>query len=587
MSRIIFNLAAKTDAAGRPNSKNQDNCWVCPDLTHWDASNDKLIGTDEDVELSDKGALLVVADGMGGMNAGEVASELVIKGIKKKFSNIPDSILTDENLIQTFIREAIVEADESIKNYAKEHKDAEGLGSTIVLLWLLNGRAFCGWCGDSRIYRFNPNNELVRLSHDHSYVQSLVDEGKISEEEAFDHPDGNIIIRSLGDNGSKANPELKVYDVYQRDVFLLCSDGLCGLLQDSEISEIIEATCTSSKDTLHGLWKKGEETGWSDNATIDILCIVDGGKPAKGRPDGYPKLAQKPIDKKDGSNKPMLVSDGDNIFAKILRPPYLYILLFVALCLLGLALYNVFGAKGGDENTNHEFNIEVPENGGNTTDVSTINNGAANVTNSQGGTGSVTNNSGNANANIGGNNRPTRQTGSQENPVPNQNHNGQPQNSNGGNNNTQQNANNGGINQGVIEQLNGNSSNSNGVQSSQSTEVYPSQGYLDLLRTVQRDYNNAKSAFATVKNQRWRTRSTDNTIEHYMNNIDNNLKSLRSDSKNYNALDNNQKELINAFTRLADDIDRIYFKYPAAPPREGLDENPDGDDSFYGGGRSF
>ena len=178
MSRIIFNLAAKCDAAGR--SQNQDNYWVCPDLTKWNAPTDKVLGTDEDIELSDKGALLVVADGMGGMNAGEVASQLVIEGIKKKFSKIPDSLLSNEAEIMSFIHSAIVESDESIKKYAKEHREAEGLGSTIVLLWLLNGRAFCGWCGDSRIYRFNPNNELVRLSHDHSYVQSLVDEGKIT-----------------------------------------------------------------------------------------------------------------------------------------------------------------------------------------------------------------------------------------------------------------------------------------------------------------------------------------------------------------------------------------------------------------------
>lgn len=80
MSRIIFNLAAKTDRAGRPSSPNQDNLWVCPDLTNFGAPIDKIVGTDEDVELSDKGALLVIADGMGGMNAGEVASKLVIDG---------------------------------------------------------------------------------------------------------------------------------------------------------------------------------------------------------------------------------------------------------------------------------------------------------------------------------------------------------------------------------------------------------------------------------------------------------------------------------------------------------------------------
>lgn len=74
---------------------------------------------------------------------------------------------------------------------------------------------------------------------------------------------------------------MRVYDIYQRDVFILCSDGLCGLLTDSEINETVESTCTSSKDSLEALWEKGQATGWTDNVTIDILCVSDGGKPAK------------------------------------------------------------------------------------------------------------------------------------------------------------------------------------------------------------------------------------------------------------------------------------------------------------------
>lgn len=354
MSRIIFNLAAKCEAAGR--SQNQDNYWICPDLGKWDAPTDGVVGTDEDVELSEKGALLVVADGMGGMNAGEKASELVIEGIKKKFSNIPDSLLSDEEEILKFIQSAIIEADELIKKYAKVHREAEGLGSTIVLLWLLNGRAFCGWCGDSRIYRFNPNNELIRLSHDHSYVQSLVDEGKITAEEAFEHPDGNIISKSLGDNGNKADPELKVYDVYQRDMFLLCSDGLCGILQDYEIGRIIEETCTSSKDTLKALWEKGEKIGWSDNSTINLLCIVDGGKPAKGRPDGYSKVVRKTAER-TYSLQSQIVSGGDKVSVNILKSPYFYIGAILVSCMFGFGLFHFFGDKVSEKNTNFEYSI--------------------------------------------------------------------------------------------------------------------------------------------------------------------------------------------------------------------------------------
>lgn len=569
MSRIIFNLAAKTDRAGRPSSPNQDNLWVCPDLTNFGASIDNIVGTDEDVELSDKGALLVVADGMGGMNAGEVASKLVIDGIKKKFSNIPKSILTDESEIKQFISNAIIESDESIKQYAKEHKEAEGLGSTIVLLWLLNGKAYCGWCGDSRIYRFNPNNELVRLSHDHSYVQSLVDEGKIPEEDAFDHPDGNIITKALGDNGNKADPELRIYDVYQRDVFLLCSDGLCGLLTDTEINDVIQTTCTSSKDSLKALWDKGQETGWSDNVSIDILCIVDGGKPAKGRPDGYPKITNRPIGKKE-TNKSNPVVKGKFSIAKFLKPPYLYIIAFVALCLMGIALYKTIVSKPTDQSSNQEFYIPTPN---------TNNEDASNQeSNSQ-----IEQNSQN-NSNSGNNNRPNngRPAGTQPNKPQNNNvNNNHNQNSNNQTNNNANNQSNGGINQGVIEQFNNNQHNN---QNSQPQEHYPSSDYLNLLQTVQKDYQTAKTAWATVKKQRYRTSSTDDVIDHYLSNINNNLHSLKDDKNNYNALDKSRKSTIAAFERLAKDLNANYYRnYSLGRNNHGYQNY----DDMYDGGRSI
>ncbi len=555
MSKIIFNLAAKCDAAGR--SQNQDNYWVCPDLTKWDASIDKVLGTDEDVELSEKGALLVVADGMGGMNAGEVASDLVVKGIKKKFSNIPDSILYDEEKIQNFIREAIVESDVSIKMYAKEHREAEGLGSTIVLLWLLDGRAFCGWCGDSRIYRFNPNNELVRLSHDHSYVQSLVDEGKITEDEAFEHPDGNIISKALGDSGKKADPEIRVYDVYSRDVFLLCSDGLCGLLQDTEINDVIQETCTSSKDSLDALWKKGEKAGWSDNATIDLLCVVDGGKPAKGRPDGYPKIARKIVERKDGSNKSQIVSGGENVFAK--KPPYLYILAFVALCLLGLALYNVLGPKEGDDNTNHEYSIEMSNN------VANNSNDQNNMINQQNNSSSTLNTQGGHNNNIGSRaNSLTNNYSGQENIHPNgsNNNHSSGQNPQRGNGNHQ-----GGnpINQGVINHLPQNGNNGT-IHSHLSTEQRPSPEYMQFFNNVLNDYNKASSAWNTIKRQQYKTTELENKVYDFTDNIDKNINELVRDQANYNALKDKGK--IQSFKNLRDDIKRNWNKYGYESPRD-------------------
>lgn len=553
MSRIIFNLAAKCDAAGR--SQNQDNYWVCPDLTKWNAPTDKVLGTDEDVELSEKGALLVVADGMGGMNAGEVASKLAIEGIKKKFSNIPDSLLSNEAEIMSFIHSAIVESDESIKKYAKEHREAEGLGSTIVLLWLLNGRAFCGWCGDSRIYRFNPNNELVRLSHDHSYVQSLVDEGKITEEEAFDHPDGNIISKALGDNGNKADPEIRVYDVYSRDVFLLCSDGLCGLLQDTEINDVIQDTCTSSKDSLDALWKKGEKAGWSDNATIDLLCIVDGGKPAKGRPDGYPKIARKPVEKKE-LNKVQVVSINENVFAKILKPPYLYILAVVALCLLCLALYNFFGSKDDDRNTNHEYNIEVPNN--NSDDFN-------NSSNEQGNGSSAVSNQGGQNTNSGGrNNSQTNQ-----NPA---HGGGRTNGSNSANSSNQNNQQNNGNNQA--------GESSNGVPGNITEHFKPSKPFMDAYDKVRKQFGKTNPIVSRITQKGYMTPSERNILIQY-NSIWNNNKAILE--REFDRAIDQQKDIMQ-FNSLNGDVEQKLNDPRRWPVEQNeYQNNPDNGPDYHGG----
>ena len=356
MNRIIINTAAKCDKAGR--EQNQDNYWVCPDLNS-PQSQSKIINTDEGFELYDTGALFVVADGMGGMNAGEVASEYVIKCIQKQFSNIPKDCTENDESILKFISNAILYADDNIKRYAKSHREAEGLGSTIALLWLYNGKAYCGWCGDSRIYRYNANNKLVRLSHDHSYVQSLVDEGKLSEEDAFEHPDSNIITRSLGDNGEIAVPETKVYDIFERDVFLLCSDGLCGLLPDQEIEDLVSLHCSSSNDALHALWDRGEQKGWNDNVTIELIVIESCIKKAKGVPQGYPIIAPK----KKKSNKSLGSKKGtDDIVEKQkwYQKPQIIVSIIAALIGIALIMFLTIDNRKSKRNSDNEFYIDVP-----------------------------------------------------------------------------------------------------------------------------------------------------------------------------------------------------------------------------------
>ena len=310
MSRTILNFTAICDKAGRPN--NQDNFWICPDLSSYAATGTVTIGSSStEVALTEKGALLVVADGMGGMSAGEVASQIVIDSVKRTFSDLKSVSLSNSNAIKSFIKQAIVDADKEMKKHAESHPETRGMGSTIVLVWILDKTVYVGWCGDSRAYCYNAQNGLVRLTHDHSYVQELVDNNKLSEDDAFDHPDSNIITRSLGDSGEKANPDVKEYPLHTGDTFLLCSDGLCGLLRDSEIENIM-AQNSSIGNCLNALWKHGSSIGWTDNTTIELAKVIEGGIKPTIIPVGYEPLKKKsnPIsqsstgtDKEIGNNK--------------------------------------------------------------------------------------------------------------------------------------------------------------------------------------------------------------------------------------------------------------------------------------------
>ena len=272
-NNILFRMAARCEAAGRPN--NEDNYQLDDNLS----DNSWGFTADAEVSLGEKGALLVVCDGMGGMNAGEVASDIAVKTIKEWFTT---DKLTDAAVAAPckYITSAIVAADAAIKAHSKTNPDTEGMGSTIVLAWLLGQKVYVGWCGDSRCYRFNPALGLERLSHDHSYVQELVDAGKLTEELAFDHPNNNIITRSLGDPRGAAQPDTKEFDLYDQDIILLCSDGLCGTLRDNEIAELIKQHQTSMQECRDALWDADEAAGWTDNTTIALAQIISGGKDA-------------------------------------------------------------------------------------------------------------------------------------------------------------------------------------------------------------------------------------------------------------------------------------------------------------------
>lgn len=266
-------IAARTNV-GLARTNNEDNYQVSSNLstTPMGWVNNELIDLDE------KGALLVVADGMGGQNAGEVASEIAIKTIKDRFTpeNLTEDVLRDKSSIDDFMKETITVADHRIKTTAKERPETKGMGTTIIIAWLLDGKVYMAWCGDSRGYVYNPEYGLRRLSKDHSYVQTLVDSGKLTEDEAFDFPQSNVITNCLCDADIKAVPECikEPHTLCDNDIILLCSDGLCGMIRDREIESIIRKETDDMTVLGDSLIEGALNAGGSDNVTICLAKIV-------------------------------------------------------------------------------------------------------------------------------------------------------------------------------------------------------------------------------------------------------------------------------------------------------------------------
>ncbi len=269
-----INISAKTDV-GLERTNNEDAFTFCSilDKQNWEECTNKFITNDN------LGSLVVVADGMGGANAGETASKIALETVKAYFT--PDNIISlthSKEDICHYLEFVIEQANMAIMKRIESDPDTIGMGTTIVILWLLHDIAYIAWCGDSRCYVFNPQTGLKCLSKDHSYVQELIDKGELSVEESYDHPDSSIITRCLGDSDTSALPEILVYDVKVNDTFLLCSDGLCGYCRDKNIEKTLYENISNTETCSKSLIDIALKTGGFDNVTVSLLSVIDDNK---------------------------------------------------------------------------------------------------------------------------------------------------------------------------------------------------------------------------------------------------------------------------------------------------------------------
>jgi protein phosphatase len=207
--------------------------------------------------------VFVVADGMGGAQAGEVASRIAIEAFE---SGLGDSGSPEERLAGR-----VREANRQIYDRSRSEHGREGMGTTLTAAYLDDGSVAIAHVGDSRAYLFR-DGELTRLTQDHSLVDELVRRGKLTEEQAAEHPQRSIITRALG-----PEPEVEVdtwtYPVRPGDVLLLCSDGLTSMVPEPRIGEIL-ALAESLDQAGNRLINEANEAGGRDNITV-VLCRVE------------------------------------------------------------------------------------------------------------------------------------------------------------------------------------------------------------------------------------------------------------------------------------------------------------------------
>ncbi len=208
--------------------------------------------------------LFIVADGMGGHNAGDFASRFCVETIVSNISN------SSEKTVIGMIENAIIETNELLIQQSKMQSDLEGMGTTLVLATVLEHIMYVANIGDSRLYLINDT--LKQITEDHSLVEEMVKTGELKREEARFHPKKNIITRAVGANAKVVADFFEVV-VKENDIILLCSDGLSNMIDDSEIFNLVHQNKNNLEVAVQQLIQRANECGGKDNIAIVLACI--------------------------------------------------------------------------------------------------------------------------------------------------------------------------------------------------------------------------------------------------------------------------------------------------------------------------
>ncbi|MER6995401.1 Stp1/IreP family PP2C-type Ser/Thr phosphatase [Streptomyces sp. NPDC000410] len=241
--------------------------------------------------------LLAIADGMGGQAAGEVASSEVISTLVQLDDDVPGSD------ILTSLGTAVQRANDQLRAMVEEDPQLEGMGTTLTALLWTGQRLGLVHVGDSRAYLLR-DGVLTQITQDHTWVQRLVDEGRITEEEATTHPQRSLLMRALG-SGDHVEPDLSIREVRAGDRYLICSDGLSGVVSHQTMEDTL-ASYQGPQETVQELIQLALRGGGPDNITVIIADVldVDGGDTLAGQLNDTPVIvgavAENQIQPNDG-----------------------------------------------------------------------------------------------------------------------------------------------------------------------------------------------------------------------------------------------------------------------------------------------
>ncbi|MBU5482730.1 Stp1/IreP family PP2C-type Ser/Thr phosphatase [Clostridium sp. MSJ-11] len=232
---------------------------ILSDIGNYRSVNEDSVGHFK----NDNFAIYIVADGMGGHNAGEIASKLAVDSIIDSLKKL-DSIEDGGKLLES----SIEHANSLIYKHSREKSNLSGMGTTITACLVYGDEMVIGNVGDSRCYIINKENNIIKITKDHSLVQQLLDDGSITEEEAVVHPNKNIITRALGTNPSIL---VDIFVINLKDIrkVLLCTDGLTNDVTPNQIYDIImKNNCCDASKLLVELSK---EKGGRDNISVIVF----------------------------------------------------------------------------------------------------------------------------------------------------------------------------------------------------------------------------------------------------------------------------------------------------------------------------